>query len=107
MEDIDAKAIIGMTSSGYTAFRIACHRPEAKIFIFTSNKQLLNQLSLVWGVTVFFYDKFESTDKTFEDVQKFLVDKGHLESGDRVINLASMPITKKKRTNVIKMSIVE
>ena len=67
----------------------------------------MNQLSLVWGVTVFYYDKFESTDKTFEDVQKFLVEKGELEVGDRVINLASMPITKKKRTNVIKMSIVE
>ncbi|MDX2305563.1 MAG: pyruvate kinase [Microscillaceae bacterium] len=107
VEDIGAKAVIGMTSSGYTAFRIASHRPQANIYIFTSNKQLLNQLSLVWGVTVFYYNKFESTDKTFEDLQKFLVDKGLLELGDRVINLASMPITKKKRTNVIKMSIVE
>jgi pyruvate kinase len=107
VENIDATAILGMTSSGYTAFRAASHRPSANIYIFTSNKQLVNQLSLVWGIRAFYYDKFESTDQTFEDVQKILKDKGLIEKGERIIHLASMPINKKNRTNVIKLSIVE
>jgi pyruvate kinase len=67
----------------------------------------VNQLSLVWGIRAFYYDKFESTDQTFEDVQKILKDKGLIEKGERIIHLASMPINKKNRTNVIKLSIVE
>ena len=35
---IKAKAIVGMTKSGYTGFRLSCHRPQANIFIFTANK---------------------------------------------------------------------
>lgn len=107
LDDINAAGVVGMTSSGYTAFRVSSHRPKARIFIFTSNKYLVNQLSLIWGVTAFFYDKFESTDKTFQEVLDILVKRGHLEKGDRVINLASMPVEKKSRTNVIKMSVVE
>ncbi len=107
LEDIGAKAIIGMTSSGYTAFRVAMHRPKADIFIFTSRRSLVTQLNLLWGVKAFFYDKFESTDATFEDVNNLLKEEGLLEVGDKVINLASMPLEKKKRTNVIKLSTIE
>ena len=46
----EAKAIISMTNSGYTAFKLSSHRPKAHIFIFTDNLHLLTTLSLVWGV---------------------------------------------------------
>ncbi len=106
VDDVGATAIIGMTSSGYTAFRICSHRPKSKIFIFTSNREMMNQLSLLWGVQTFFYDKFVSTDQTFQDLQDFLLKNKFVEVGDRIINLASMPIDQKLRTNVIKLSIV-
>ena len=32
-EEVKAKAIIGMTSSGYTAFKVSSYRPNAKIYI--------------------------------------------------------------------------
>jgi pyruvate kinase len=105
--DTEAKAIIGMTSSGYTAFRISSHRPKSDIFIFTGNKSLLNTVSLLWGVRGYYYDKFTSTDETFLDIQKILVDNGHVSSGDVIINTVSMPINKKQRTNTIKLSIAE
>ncbi len=101
---IDAKAVVCMTSSGYTAFRLASHRPKTDIFVFTSNKDLLTQLNLLWGVRAFYYDKFVSTDQTFQDIQDILVEKGVVEKGDQIIQLASMPIEKKLRTNAIKLS---
>ncbi len=103
---IGAKAIVGMTSSGYTAFRLASHRPKTDIFVFTSNKGLLTQLNLLWGVRAFYYNKFVSTDQTFQDIQDILVEKGMVAKGDEVIQLASMPIDQKLRTNVIKLSKV-
>src|SRR3546814_4923379 len=39
-EQTKAKAIVAMTSSGYTAYEISSHRPEAEIFIFTGNRSL-------------------------------------------------------------------
>ncbi|MEX0884533.1 MAG: pyruvate kinase, partial [Cyclobacteriaceae bacterium] len=44
--NVRAKAIVGITTSGFTAFRISSHRPLAAIFVFTTNKKLLTQLSL-------------------------------------------------------------
>jgi len=101
---IGAKVIIGMTSSGYTAFRVASHRPKTDIIIFTSSKGLLTQLNLLWGVRAFYYNKFVSTDQTFQDIQDILIEKGIVVKNDQVIQLASMPIEQKLRTNVVKLT---
>lgn len=101
-----AKAIIGMTASGYTAFRLATHRPKADIFIFTQNHRLLNTINLVWGVRGFYYDKMISTDSTIEDVERILKENGHLSSGDSFVTTASMPLEAKKRTNMLKINVV-
>ncbi|MDN5202603.1 pyruvate kinase [Fulvivirgaceae bacterium BMA10] len=102
-----AKAIVGMTNSGYTAFRLACHRPQADIFIFTSNKKMLTTMNLIWGIRAFYYDKMVSTDATIEDVEEILKENGHLKKGDIFITTASMPIHQKKRTNMVKINTVE
>ncbi len=106
-EQVNAKAIIGMTKSGYTAFKTSSHRPNANIFIFSQNKTLLNTLNLIWGVRGFYYDKFISTDQTFEDVINILKKKEFIQPGDAVINTASMPIHEKGKTNMIKLSNVK
>lgn len=103
----DAIGIVTMTSSGYTAFEVASHRPQAPIFTFTSNESLLNTLSLVWGVRGFFYDKFESTDKTIEEVNDLLKKKKLVKKGDVVINTAAVPLEKRSRTNMVKVTVVE
>lgn len=103
--DTHASAVIGMTKSGYTALQLAKYRPKADIFIFTENHTLLNTLNLVWGVRGFYYNKFESTDATINDIKQTLLDGGYLQKGDVFINTASMPINEQKRTNMIKLSI--
>ncbi len=103
----NAKAIVGMTTSGYTAFRISCHRPRANVFIFTSNRSLLTTMNLIWGVRGFYYDEMVSTDDTFADIEKILKEKGHIEKGDVFVSTASMPIHAKHRTNMLKVNITE
>lgn len=99
-------AIISITNSGYTAFKLSSHRPKANIFIFTDNESLLNTLSLVWGVRGFYYDKYESTDQTISDLKHYIKEKGFVKTDDLVINLASMPMNEKGRTNMLKLSYV-
>jgi pyruvate kinase len=101
-----AQAIISMTNSGYTAFKLSSHRPKAPIFIFTDNLSLLTTLSLVWGVRGYYYDKYESTDQTIEDLKKIIKTQGQLKNDDLVINIASMPMKEKGRTNMMKLSYI-
>lgn len=106
-EKTNAAGIISMTSSGYTAFEISSHRPKAGTYIFTSNRKLLNTLNLLWGVRGFYYDKFESTDKSISDVNQILKAENLVEPGQVVINTAAIPIEKKGKTNMIKVTLVE
>lgn len=101
-----AQAIISMTNSGYTAFKLSSHRPKAPVFIFTDNLSLLTTLSLVWGVRGFYYDKYESTDQTIDDLKDFVKNRGLLKNDDLVINIASMPMKEKGRTNMMKLSYI-
>jgi pyruvate kinase len=106
-KDVGAKAIVGMTQSGYTAFLSSAYRPNANIFVFTSNKALLNKMSLVWGTTAYLYSKTNSTDETIADVEEVLKANGHVKSGDLFIVMASMPIKERARTNTIKINVVK
>ncbi|MFC3414977.1 pyruvate kinase [Algoriphagus hitonicola] len=104
--NVKAKAIVGITSSGFTGFRIASHRPKASIFLFTRNDKLITQMSLVWGIRAYHYSSQVSTDATFEDIEKTLKKDGHVNSGDIIINTASMPLKAKGRTNMLKIHMV-
>jgi len=106
-KDVGAKAIVGMTQSGYTAFQSSAYRPNANIFVFTSNASLLNKINLVWGSQGYFYDKINSTDETISDVEATLKRDGHVKTGDIIIILASMPIHEKARTNTLKINVVK
>ena len=99
-------AILSMTNSGYTAFKISSQRPNVNIFIFTDNESLLTTLSLVWGVRGLYYNKYESTDITISDIKNILKEKKMIQVDDLVINIASMPMKERGRTNMLKLSYV-
>jgi pyruvate kinase len=103
---VKATALVTMSFSGYTGYRISSWRPNANVFVFTSNKKIITQLNLVWGVRAFYYDKMVSTDQTIADIRFFLKKNGLTNDGDFIIHLASMPIAEKGMTNMIKLSKV-
>ena len=105
--DIKAKAISTLTNSGYTAFQISAWRPQAHILVYTSNRRILTQLNLLWGVTAHYYDKFVSTDDTVDDINQIAKDKGYVKKGDMLINLAAMPVANKGMVNTLRISEIE
>jgi pyruvate kinase len=104
---VEADAILTMSFSGYTAYKIASQRPKSTIYVFTSNKQILTQLNLVWGVKAFFYNKQISTDHTIADIKYLLKKEDLLKEGDLVINIASIPLEDLGSSNMLKLSHVE
>ncbi|KRO76248.1 MAG: pyruvate kinase [Cryomorphaceae bacterium BACL23 MAG-120924-bin60] len=103
---VEAKAICTMTFSGYSAQLISSFRPKSNIYAFTSNRAILNKVSLYWGVCGYYYDGLESTDQTMMDITKQLRNDGLVEDGDFIIQLASMPILKKGTTNTMRIKRV-
>jgi len=107
--DTKAKAVIGITNSGYTAERLSHHRPKADLFVFSNDAQLRNTLGLYWGVQVLPYEPNPelTVDQTVDGIKLTLIGQGSLASGDIFINTLSMPLTQARRTNTVKLSTVD
>ncbi len=106
-DQVGAAAILTMTFSGYTAFKISAHRPQTAIIMFTSNRSILNTMSLLWGVRGYYYNKMVSTDETFADIKKIVREKGIVSEGDLVVKIASMPIHEQGMTNMLKIASID
>jgi len=105
--DISAKAISTLTNSGYTAFQISAWRPKnAHIIAFTSNKRILNMLSLLWGVKGFYYNNLTTTDTTIKEINKVACEKKFVTKGDYIINLTSMPVKAKGKVNTLRVTML-
>jgi pyruvate kinase len=102
----NARAIVTFTYSGYTAFKISSHRPQANIYVFTRNKTLLRKMSLVWGVRAFYYDEHDTMDDAIKHSQDFLKSQELIAEGDVIVHVGSTPFEEKGQTNMIKLSYV-
>ena len=106
-DQVQSKAIITLTHSGYNAQKIASNRPNSFVYVFTNNQKIVNTLSLFWGIYAFHYDRFHSTDETIKDLHDFLKRKKILKTGEIVINIGSMPIMDKGMTNMLKVGTIK
>ena len=102
--EINAAAVCTLTHSGYTGWQISSWRPNSLVLVFTSNKRILSQLNLLWGVKCIYYNKFQSTDKTVIDVNILALKNRYVKKGDFVVNLASMPIKEKGQVNTLRIT---
>ena len=103
---VNAAAIISLTHSGFTAIQISSHRPKAPIFTFTMNKDLINDLSLVWGVRAFYFGECTHINDYIDYTEEFLVSRNLLKKGDLVVHVGSIPIIEKGKTNMMKLTRV-
>tara|TARA_R110002096_G_scaffold329006_6_gene523056 strand:- start:14757 stop:16190 length:1434 start_codon:yes stop_codon:yes gene_type:complete len=106
-ENIEAKVIATITHSGSTARRIAKFRPKVPIVAFTESQKVRRQLNLVWGVHSVRLRELFDTDSSVKMMEEYLQENGLVKKGDRVIIATGMPIAKRGRTNMIKISTID
>jgi pyruvate kinase len=104
--DINAKAIICCTRSGYTARMVTKYRPKHKIIAVTPMETTFKRLALSWGVISLKVDDTENTDDMIERAILSAKEAGLVESGDSVIITAGVPTGIPGRTNMIKADII-
>jgi len=102
--EANARAIIAMTHTGYSAARISSQRPRSDIFIFSNNHELLCTLNLLWGIKGVFYDNIvTSTSRTLKALTEKLKADGLIKQGDLLVYAASTPIYVSGKTNMLKL----
>lgn len=106
-DHVEATAICLLTHSGTTARRIAKFRPNVPIVAFTENLTVRRQLSLVWGVEAVQMDRLFDTDESVKRMEDYMAAKQHVEPGERIVIAAGVPVAKRGRTNMIKISTLE
>ncbi len=105
-KQISAKAIVTMTKTGYSGFRVSGSRPRARIYVVSNDKKIARELNLVWGITSLYYNKEENIDSTINNIEKLLTGNNHLSKNDKYIITSSMPSHWKGHTNMMKVNIV-
>ncbi|MFD2671640.1 pyruvate kinase [Marinicrinis sediminis] len=101
--DLDAKAIITSTESGYTARMVSKYRPKAPIIAVTPNEQVMRRMCLIWGTLPVKGQDVSNTDEMFQLALDQAKDAGHITEGDLVVITAGVPVGRAGTTNLIKV----
>jgi len=102
-DDIDAKGILSLTSSGQSAIKMSRYRPRTPIYAFTHKKKVLNGLTAIWGVTPVDTIKEAHASKMFYKMLKSLDRDGHLDKDGPYIATIGYPVGIPGSTNTIKI----
>jgi pyruvate kinase len=105
-EEVGAKCIVAFTRSGYTAKLISKFRPRVPIVAFSPRKVVVRQMALYWGVLPHFVKDMKNTDEMVNVVDALLVSLKHAKKKDKVVIVASHPLSLAGKTNFMKMHIV-
>lgn len=101
--DLNAKAIITVTMSGFTANMISRYKPGCPIIGCSVNPRVCRQLSLSWGVQPLLMMKEETADDLFEEAERLAVKSGYLQKGDIAVLTAGVPLGISGKTNMIRV----
>ena len=101
--DINAKAIMSITKSGYTALRMSKFRPATMLIAATPHEKTYHQMALIWGVHPLMVENLQNVDvlvyRCMEEGRK----EGLLHTGDKVVISAGVPLDVTGKTNMIRV----
>ncbi|RXJ56434.1 pyruvate kinase [Candidatus Marinarcus aquaticus] len=102
-DDINAKGILAVTSSGQSAIKMSRYRPKTNIYAFTHKKKVLNSLAGVWGVSPIGTIKEGHASVMFNKMLKTLERNGILDHKGPYITTIGYPVGMPGSTNTIKI----
>lgn len=105
---VDAKAIVCLTHTGATASLLARHRPKIPIVAITDQAEVLNRLSLVWGIeSVLMEELIKDADELFKRAIKIVQETYQLKKGDKFVICCGFPSANKPKVNTMKICVIE
>lgn len=104
---LEAKAVVTPTSSGKTALQVSKHRPAAPILALSSERDVVNQLALLWGVEPYLVPPARHTDDMFAKAVDIARKSGLADPGDVIVITAGVHVNVPGTTNLIKVHTIE
>lgn len=105
-KDINARAIITLTTTGKSARRMSKFRPVQPIVAATPRVKTLNQLALSWGVYPVLARVQDSLDKLFIHAIDCAKKDDVVAEGDTVVIAAGTPVHTPGNTNILKVEVI-
>ena len=102
-DDLGAKGILALTSSGKSAMKISRYRPKTKILAFSHKRKVLNSLSAIWGVYPITVLKEGQASKMIQKMLKNLESRNILDKTGPYIATIGYPAGIPGSTNTIKI----
>jgi len=103
-EALKAKAIVCLTLTGSIARCIAKWRPNTSIIAVSPRPEIVQRLTLVWGLRGIQNPSFYNTDNLLQGIPQLLKELRVVESGDIIIITAGLPLDKMRPTNMVKIN---
>ncbi len=100
---VNASAIIAMTTSGFTSINIAKYRPRQEIIAFTELKDTQRKLALIWGVRSFWLEELNNSDDIVKTICNFLVENNIFEKSEKIIFVTGTSEKTSLPENVVKI----
>ncbi len=101
--DLNAKAIITVSQSGYTARKVSRFRPECVIIAATTSEKGYNQLALNWGVLPVRSAVQSSPDEVFRHAATCALNTGVVKQGDLAVLVGSSEVNKSGFSNTMRI----
>lgn len=105
--DLNTKAIVVVTQSGFSARMISRYRPGCVIIGCAINEKVCRQLNLSWGVKPLLlgeeWEVFVLIDRAISAAKEH----GYLKSGDTAVITAGVPIGRSGTTNMLKVQEID
>jgi pyruvate kinase len=103
---INAKAIVCLTSTGSTASKIAKYRPVMPIIAFTDNELAHSKMTFTKGVYPKLIDKAQGSLQVYSRLKEYLSDIKFLNQGDKIVFVAGLSSENVYKENLIRIILV-
>src|SRR5438093_299704 len=101
--DLQARAIVAVTQSGFSARLMSQERPDVPIIALTPLVEVQRRLGLSWGVSSRLCRKVETTDEMIEEAEAMLLADGSVRAGDTIVIISGAPMWVAGTTNLLKL----
>jgi len=102
-KDLQAKAILAYTQSGFTASCVSRFRPTCPVVALTPSPVSYRQMNLLWGVTPVLIDACRDTDEMFSRARHEVLSRKIVAEDDRIVVTAGAPLWQPGSTNLLKV----
>ena len=101
-ERVEAKAIVCLSRTGFTARSVTRFRPNVPILAFSPNEASVRQLGVSWGTRAVLAEERATAVEVRDDALRLARDQVGMSSGDRVVVISGQS-TRARATDTLRV----